>query len=223
VANFNVDDYVPVQDRINQFWSDYPEGRVLTELAGMGEGWCCYKALLYANRDDRMPISTGFAYETVGKGMVNKQGFHHENAETSAIGRACANLGMATSAKDRPSREEMQRVKDREEQRDDMPERGEDWKALGSLIQHVAKEMDGDMKQNAQAILAVLTGKKETRKGKSGFRPGKTTMADISELVASGILSMTVDMSTHDFVQYVQDAYERGGGTGDFSLTLDVQ
>jgi hypothetical protein len=55
-------------------------------------------------------IATGYAEEVRNSGNVNRTS-HVENCETSAIGRALANCGMAGSdMTKRPSREEMSKV-----------------------------------------------------------------------------------------------------------------
>jgi hypothetical protein len=55
-------------------------------------------------------IATGYAEEVRGAGNVNRTS-HVENCETSAVGRALANAGMAGSdVSKRPSREEMSKV-----------------------------------------------------------------------------------------------------------------
>jgi hypothetical protein len=55
-------------------------------------------------------IATGYAEEVRGAGNVNRTS-HVENCETSAVGRALANAGMAGSdVSKRPSREEMTKV-----------------------------------------------------------------------------------------------------------------
>jgi hypothetical protein len=55
-------------------------------------------------------IATGYAEEIRGAGNVNRTS-HVENCETSAVGRALANAGMAgTDVNKRPSREEMSKV-----------------------------------------------------------------------------------------------------------------
>jgi hypothetical protein len=56
-------------------------------------------------------IATGYAEEVRGAGNVNRTS-HVENCETSAVGRALANAGMAGSdVNKRPSREEMSKAK----------------------------------------------------------------------------------------------------------------
>jgi hypothetical protein len=54
------------------------------------------------------PAATGWASEREGDGDINTVACL-ENTETSAVGRALANLGFTASAK-RPSREEMDKV-----------------------------------------------------------------------------------------------------------------
>jgi hypothetical protein len=59
---------------------------------------------------DDVPVATGHAEEVRGAGNVNRTS-HVENCETSALGRALANAGMAgTDVNKRPSREEMSKV-----------------------------------------------------------------------------------------------------------------
>lgn len=110
-SRFNLEDYISVQERINLFWTHHPNGRILTALMSDPADFtqCRYRADVYLDSEDTRPITTGWAFEIAGKGMAN-QTSHEENCETSAIGRALANLGYATSQKDRPSREEMTKV-----------------------------------------------------------------------------------------------------------------
>jgi hypothetical protein len=108
---FRLEDYIPVQERINRFWEDHPDGRIVTQLASDPGDFeiCRYRAEVYRSLDDERPAAIGHAFERAGQGMAN-QTSHEENCETSAIGRALANLGYATSHLQRPSREEMQKV-----------------------------------------------------------------------------------------------------------------
>jgi hypothetical protein len=107
---FNLDNYITVQERVNRFWEENPNGRILTALCSDPDDWetCRYRAEVYADREDSRPITTGYAFEKVGRGANLTS--HEENCETSAIGRALANLGFATSHQERPSREEMAKV-----------------------------------------------------------------------------------------------------------------
>ena len=114
---FNLDDYEPVAARLDRWLenrysgymastNDYP--RVITQMISEpGADICVMRAELWLGE---MLISTGYAEEVRGAGNVNRTS-HVENAETSAVGRALANAGMAGSdVNKRPSREEMSKV-----------------------------------------------------------------------------------------------------------------
>jgi len=107
MAGFNPNDYDTVDSRLTKFWADHPEGRIYTELVHHEGDQYIVRAEAYAQRDDRNPISTGYAEERVATRGVN-QTSALENCETSAIGRALANYKYA--AKARPSAEEMQKA-----------------------------------------------------------------------------------------------------------------
>lgn len=107
---FNLDDYEPVKDRIKRFYADHPEGRILTDLitdpAALGK-LAGFRASAYIGD---ILKATGFAFESQGTG-VNRDAWV-ENAETSAIGRALANMDYCGTL--RPSREEMEKVAGKE-------------------------------------------------------------------------------------------------------------
>lgn len=126
MARFNLDDYVDTQTRVNEFWDKCREGGL--------NGFISTELLTPAESSDMFVMvraSVGF-YED-GIGIVKSTGIASEvrsyptekdaptfsyvnqtswveNCETSAIGRAFANWGYATSGADRPSREEMAKV-----------------------------------------------------------------------------------------------------------------
>jgi len=112
VGRFDLKDYQTVDERLHEFWSRYPEGRVLTELVSAEDGRWVILASVFTDRDDDRPRATGYAEEKIGSSPVNKTSAL-ENGETSAIGRALANLGMSPKGL-RPSREEMEKVQDAE-------------------------------------------------------------------------------------------------------------
>jgi hypothetical protein len=104
-SSFNPDGYAPVADRIQLFYDRFPGGRIITELMSRDGGEIVFKALVYREVAEPAPAATGWAAEREGDGDVNAVACL-ENTETSAVGRALANLGFTASAK-RPSREEM--------------------------------------------------------------------------------------------------------------------
>jgi hypothetical protein len=97
--------YAPVAERIRLFWESFPNGRITTRLVSRTEHDVVFEAHVYRSTSDTEPAATGWAAEREGDGDVNTVACL-ENTETSAVGRALANLGF-TAAKERPSVEEM--------------------------------------------------------------------------------------------------------------------
>jgi hypothetical protein len=105
---FNLADYETVESRLSNFWKEFPDGRVSTELEVCEAHRYIIKAYLYRTYLDQVAYSTGYAEEKDSDRGVNATSAL-ENCETSAIGRALANAGFAAKGK-RPSREEMVKV-----------------------------------------------------------------------------------------------------------------
>jgi hypothetical protein len=105
---FNLDDYEPVAVRHSRWLTQHPNGRTITHMVSTpGADICVIRAELWL---EDVCIATGYAEEVRGAGNVNRTS-HVENCETSAVGRALANAGMAgTDVNKRPSREEMAKV-----------------------------------------------------------------------------------------------------------------
>ena len=102
---FDPASYAPVAERISLFYEAFPRGRIITEMVSRTERDVVFRALVYRQTDDSDPAATGWAAEREGDGEVNAVACL-ENTETSAIGRALANLGF-TASRERPSAEEM--------------------------------------------------------------------------------------------------------------------
>jgi hypothetical protein len=129
---FNLDDYEPVEDRLRAFWKDHPMGRIATEIIHDGDPDYIVKASIWrgfeniqsnpnvsVRMQEVLPGATGYAQEIPGSTPVNRTSAL-ENCETSAIGRALANLGYAAKGK-RPSREEMASASSSPAHRDNDP------------------------------------------------------------------------------------------------------
>lgn len=92
------DDYVRVADRIRLFYELFPSGRIMTQLVRRTRREVVVRAAIFRNTAETRPAATGWAAEREGDCDVNTVACL-ENTETSAVGRALANLGLASSAK----------------------------------------------------------------------------------------------------------------------------
>lgn len=116
MANFNLEDYETVEERLRRFWADdtHKDARIVTVNRTTSEDraaktWVV-EARIYMDAGDQsldLPKATGWAFEIDGVGLANKTSAL-ENAETSSIGRALANMNY--SGNKRASREEMAKV-----------------------------------------------------------------------------------------------------------------
>jgi hypothetical protein len=114
MPRFDLSQYETVEERIKKFYAENPDGRIVTKLiyeyAGDGPRTWVFKASVYLTAGDqaaKLPKATGYASEVDGTGGANN-GSAAENAETSSIGRALANMNL--SGNKRSSREEMSKV-----------------------------------------------------------------------------------------------------------------
>lgn len=107
-GKFDLEKYIPVSERIQQFWADHPEGRIQTSIELIDGDDIIIKAAVYRAAGDAAPAATGHAHEVRGQGYVNKTS-HIENCESSAVGRALAMLGYEIE-RGIASREEMRKV-----------------------------------------------------------------------------------------------------------------
>ena len=107
---FDLSNYETVEQRLVRWWAAYPNGRVYTCMMNYTGDACVFYCELYADKDDKVPVATGYAEEIKTDRGVNATSFV-ENCETSAIGRAIANCPLqAPASGPRPSRNEMQKV-----------------------------------------------------------------------------------------------------------------
>lgn len=87
-------EYSPVAERVALFYARFPTGRIVTRLISRTERETIFRAAVYRTPDELEPAATGWAAEREGDGEINTSACL-ENTETSAIGRALANLGFA--------------------------------------------------------------------------------------------------------------------------------
>ena len=105
---FNLDDYEPVEARLEKWHGVYPDGRIETEILEHSDTRFIVVCKLFKTEADSKPCASGVASETITDRGVNATSAL-ENCETSAIGRALANAGFAAKGK-RASRSEMDKV-----------------------------------------------------------------------------------------------------------------
>jgi hypothetical protein len=116
MAQFNLNDYETVEERLRRFWAmeEYQDARIetvnhTTPQDRAANTWVV-EARIYLDAHDQhhdLPKATGWAFEVDGQGMANKTSAL-ENCETSAIGRCLANMNL--SGNKRVTREEMAKV-----------------------------------------------------------------------------------------------------------------
>lgn len=110
MPSFDLNNYVPVHNRLSSFYADNPTGRIQTTIIehDRESGFVLVKAEIYRDAADTVPVATGHAFEERGQGHVNRTSYI-ENCETSATGRALALMGYSID-RGIASREEMQKV-----------------------------------------------------------------------------------------------------------------
>ena len=97
------DNYQDVDHRVHEFWERFPGGRIRTELYRCNSEQVIFEAKVWRVADAAYCDATGWAEEKF-EGRMEKWAV--ETCETSAIGRALANLGLNAKGL-RPSSLEM--------------------------------------------------------------------------------------------------------------------
>lgn len=150
---FDPNNYIDVAERIRRFYERHPEGRIVTKLENWGDQGIVFRALVYRDRTQPVdaPDATGWAHEVPGQGHVNQTN-PVENCETSAIGRALANLGFPVKpGEPRPSREEMEGAQ-RKRREKDAAATPEQYDRIDALLDE--REIDADTREKTVARVA---------------------------------------------------------------------
>jgi hypothetical protein len=173
----NLDDYVPVADRLDLFRKDHPAWTLEAHLRFEGES---ILARAVISDETGRTIAVGHAEEVRGSTNVNRTSAV-ENCETSAWGRALANLGYEVK-RGVASREEMEKVS-RARVRTQKPLRGgakenepapgkdpdpqynvvggpvlKPWQAIGSVAQGL-----GISDEDRKRVMVAVSGKDHSR------------------------------------------------------------
>ena len=96
---FDISSYTTVQERVQEFYTRFPEGSIQFEFMGIMPGdpskiWGVARA--YRSPDDLLP-GVGTASEFIEGKSPYTRGSEIQNLETSCWGRACASLNIGTS------------------------------------------------------------------------------------------------------------------------------
>jgi hypothetical protein len=165
MASFNLENYVTVEQLKEQFFAQYPDGRIVTQNLTSDQDrqvstWVVVAAVfLSADEQERnLPKATGHAFEIDGvNGTANKFSAL-ENCESSAIGRALRNCGFGKT----PTREEMSKVA-RGEARQATVSKSVDWVAKLNSIDDVeglrSLYIDAKQSKAASSILEQIKAK----------------------------------------------------------------
>lgn len=84
-------DYVPVHERLTEFWKSNPSWSIRTELLDSPQGKVRFRACIFD--ENGLLRATGHGEEKENSTFINKTSYL-ENCETSAIGRALGLLGI---------------------------------------------------------------------------------------------------------------------------------
>ena len=114
MSGFKMDDYVPVNERIEAFYAKHPDGSLQSEIVELTASRVSVKAYAYRSAEDQRPGIGHSSLEIPGSTSFTR-GSEIENAETSAWGRAIAALGF----------EVKRGLSSREEVRNKQPERAQ--------------------------------------------------------------------------------------------------
>ena len=93
MSNFDMSDYVPVNERVDAFYAKHPEGSIQSEIVELTASRVTVKAYAYRSPDDVRP-GVGHSSLEIPGATPYTRGSEIENAETSAWGRAIAALGF---------------------------------------------------------------------------------------------------------------------------------
>ena len=134
---YDLKNYEEVKDRLPKFYIKYPDGRIITKIVEKSDNLdlVVFEAAVYKDAKEQfqgLPLATGYAFEIKGQGGMANKFSHIENSETSAIGRALANIGLHGDK--RPSREEMDKVQRMENETESIPEQVSNNKSYDNKI-----------------------------------------------------------------------------------------
>lgn len=183
MSKFDLENYETVDERIHKFWEMYPQGSIKTDLFSETRSdnrleWVC-KASIQTDRNESVVV-TGWATEYEGANKFAPTNAP-ELAETSAIGRALANLGLSKVGK-RASQEEVASARSKDSTPKKLPE-ADPWSDGMALLGEAlaAQPVESDTTYScAHGVMVFKTGiSKKTNKPWAGyFCPDNVQLCD---------------------------------------------
>jgi len=167
-TNIKGKEYVEVNERIKFFRLEdkYKGWSLSTEMVHLDENSCVIRATIC--NADGMVISSGFAQEDKSSSYINKTSYV-ENCETSAWGRALANLGIGIDTSIASSNEVAIAIA-----KQNSTPKNEPTKSLKELTEDVEARMIEAVKDGkADAVKNALEGYKATAKRKKDILSAK--------------------------------------------------
>ena len=222
MAKFNLDNYETVEERLKKFWTDYPNGRVETEVVHITDDGTCVtiKSAIYKDINDTHPVATGIAQETKGQGGFANADAWMENCETSSLGRSLSNWMYQGANKPRPSREEMSKSapKVEVEKKPVTKPTKEEQAAMNKVVDEmVAEPKVGNVGNQINTLLTAMISDEEVRK--------TVKTKAYKELVDNGIASPDVEMWTKSnidvFMTRAEDMFNAMGIDNEIAQTTD--
>ena len=154
--------YVEVSERIKHFRANFEGYSLSSKMISNENGVCVFIATI-RDENDRI-IATGHAYEKEGNSYINKTSYI-ENCETSAWGRALANLGIGIDAAVASADEVVNAISNQEPNRSDFCTPDSDEKELAELKKALAKAVS-DMLIDPSKMAETIS-KAETKSGEA--------------------------------------------------------
>ena len=180
---FNLQDYETVADRVKRFQIAFPVGRIVTEVVNLDavKGEVLAKASVYREHEDMVAAGVDYAFGVASTYPQSMRKFYVEDTITSAVGRA---LSLVLETNQKPTREDMQKVKAHDEVRTQITEVKA--KMAETAKEYVPVEAEADpwtqnfaepvvtMEQAVETVKAVLGGTPIDESCKHGARVWKT-------------------------------------------------
>ena len=156
--------YTEVKDRIKEFLSKFPKGKITTSVIWKSDNChaIVFLSAVYPNHENPEYFFTGHAYEERSnqESQVNSDAWV-ENCETSAIGRALANMDIGVGVT-RPSAEEMKKVHKNKTPIESIEDGSQ--KLLNAAVKKIATATNADLDKILATAQTYLGESKLTQK-----------------------------------------------------------